>query len=261
MEEVREIKAYTYYLYHVPTGKKYYGYRWGNKCDPENDLWNKYFSSSKLVKKFIKDHGRDSFIAEVRKVFDCREAAHEYEQRFLHRVKAVEKTDWLNQAYDHGPFYSNISGTKRSEKTRQALRIAWETREPDSEETRARKKKAKAGVHVGEKNPMYGKPPSPESIAKGIETKKRNGTTSAGSNNGMYGRRMRWIYHPETGLIKRIDITEVLPIGWVFGMSPIQKRNIKNGMKNNLHSVESEQKRVATRKKNRMLKLLLKENK
>ena len=33
---------FTYYLYHKPTGKKYYGVRFKKGCHPD-DLWNKYF--------------------------------------------------------------------------------------------------------------------------------------------------------------------------------------------------------------------------
>ena len=99
-------KPYTYYLYHMPTGKKYYGSRIANRCDPEQDLWNKYFSSSDLVEALIKEHGKESFTAKVRKTFDGVTETREYEQRFLRRVKAVEKDDWLNQAYATGPFYN-----------------------------------------------------------------------------------------------------------------------------------------------------------
>jgi hypothetical protein len=94
----------------MPTGKKYYGSRVANRCEPEQDLWNEYFSSSKLVKILIKEQGKESFIAKVRKTFDNINDAHEYEQRFLHRVKAVEKEEWLNQAYAYGPFYNTASG-------------------------------------------------------------------------------------------------------------------------------------------------------
>jgi len=289
MEEVREFLAYTYYLYHVPTGKKYYGCRYANICEPKQDLWNEYFSSSELVKDLIREYGTESFVAEVRKLFETGQEAFEHEQKVLHRIKAVERTDWLNQAYALGPYYNHSikhseerirknreshlklysdpnyknpnKGSKRDESAKEKMRKAWETRLPDNEDTRARKKKAKAGVYVGEKNPMYGKPRRDESIEKELETKKRNGTLGVGEKNPMYGRRMKWIYHIETGISKRIDITEVLPEGWLFGMSPVHKENIGNAARNAVRTAESEQKRLATRKKNRMIKLNLLENK
>lgn len=245
MEETREFKAYTYYLYHMPTGKKYYGVRWANKCEPEQDLWHEYFSSSNLVKILIKEYGKDSFITQIRKTFDTVKEAHTYEQRFLRKIDAVKNDNWLNQSYACGPFYSypikhsedriqknreshlklysdpnykNVNvGSKRDDITRERMRTAWKNRTPDSEDTRAKKKRAKAGIHVGQKNPMYGRSLSAESIAKGLATKKRNGTSPTGSKNGMFGRKMKWIFNKETGLVKRLDHDKPLPIGWTYG--------------------------------------------
>jgi len=111
---MNKFKTYTYYLYHIPTAKKYYGYRFANKCEAEQDLWSTYFSSSELVKELIKEYGKESFRAEVRKLFDTREEAHEYEQRFLHKVKAVESKEWLNRAYANSSFYSVQFGNKNA---------------------------------------------------------------------------------------------------------------------------------------------------
>jgi hypothetical protein len=100
--------CYTYYLYHVPTGKKYYGSRVANKCAPELDLWNKYFSSSDLVEALIKEYGRDSFQPFVKKVFETIEAARYWEDRVLHKLDVIHKDEWLNQAYASGPFYGIV---------------------------------------------------------------------------------------------------------------------------------------------------------
>ena len=96
---------YTYYLYHVPTGKKYYGMQHGRVANPMN-LWKTYFSSSKKVKALIDKYGKDSFIAEVRKTFTTAEDCRLWEQTVLVRIKAIEKDDWLNQSLAHGKFYS-----------------------------------------------------------------------------------------------------------------------------------------------------------
>ena len=110
-------QAYTYYLYHVPTGQKYYGVRWANKCVPEQDLWNEYFGSSDLVKDLIKEYGKESFIAEVRKTFDTSQEARLWEERVLIRLKAPEKKEWLNSAYANGKFH--VSGPmKQKQKNR-----------------------------------------------------------------------------------------------------------------------------------------------
>lgn len=58
------IPAYVYYIRHIPTGKYYYGSRYNHIKSgmiPEDDLWVKYFSSSREVKKLIQETGTDSF--------------------------------------------------------------------------------------------------------------------------------------------------------------------------------------------------------
>jgi hypothetical protein len=165
--------CYTYYLYHVPTGKKYYGYRYANRCEPKQDLWNEYFSSSDLVEALIKDHGKESFTAEVRKVFDRYEEAHDYEQRFLRRVKAVEKDDWLNQAYMSGPhFRRDVSGENNPMFGRTG-------------------QTAPAFGRTGDKHPMFGKinPMQDKKHRKeSLELIRLNHADVSGENNPMFGK-------------------------------------------------------------------------
>jgi hypothetical protein len=87
---------YTYYLFHRPTGKKYYGVRYAKTCDPA-DLWVRYFSSSKKVKALILEYGKDSFVAEVRKTFFEVRSARLWEHNVLRRLKAVTSVTWLNE--------------------------------------------------------------------------------------------------------------------------------------------------------------------
>lgn len=89
---------YTYFVFHIPTGLKYYGSKYGKGSNPLT-FWKPggYFSSSKQVKTLIKDYGVDSFRAEVRKVFETPEQALSYEYRFLSKVNALQKEDWLNR--------------------------------------------------------------------------------------------------------------------------------------------------------------------
>jgi len=89
---------YTYFVFHIPTGKKYYGSKYGKGADP-NTFWktNGYFTSSAKVKCLLKEYGTDSFRAEVRKIFGTPEEALTYEYRFLKKVNALNKNDWLNE--------------------------------------------------------------------------------------------------------------------------------------------------------------------
>lgn len=87
---------FTYYLYHKPTGKKYYGVRTARGCHP-NDLWNTYFSSSELVKELIEVYGKESFDVEVRKVFENKRDALLWERHVLIRLQASRSEEWLNR--------------------------------------------------------------------------------------------------------------------------------------------------------------------
>lgn len=89
---------YTYFVLHIPTGLKYYGSKYGKGSNP-NTFWkpNGYFTSSEKVKKLIENYGADSFRSEVRKVFDTPDEALSYEYKFLKRVGALNKSDWLNE--------------------------------------------------------------------------------------------------------------------------------------------------------------------
>ena len=88
---------YTYYLHHKPTGFKYYGSKASYGAGPEL-FWKKggYFSSSEIVAYFVRRDGPESFDVRVTKIFDDPQKAKEHESKFLKKVKANKKDDWLN---------------------------------------------------------------------------------------------------------------------------------------------------------------------
>lgn len=89
---------YTYFVLHIPTGKKYYGSKYGKDSNPDR-FWKSggYFTSSTKIKDLLQEYGADSFRAEVRKVFDTPDQALNYEYRFLNKVDALNKVEWLNE--------------------------------------------------------------------------------------------------------------------------------------------------------------------
>ena len=188
---------YTYYLYHVPTGKKYYGCQYGNNAHPSN-LWTIYFTSSEYVEELIKMYGKESFIAEVRKTFHSGEKARYWEDRVLHRLKAPERDDWLNKAYACGPAYYDWTNRKHR---------------PDSLE-----KISKNHADVsGEKNPMYHKTHSVEAREKIRQA--RLGTKHSEEFCESTRARVtgtKWIYNLETKETRRTK-EEILPDGYAFG--------------------------------------------
>ena len=125
---------FTYLVKHIPTNRYYYGVRFRKKCHP-NDLWTKYFTSSKKVKGLIKKYGKKSFQFEIRKTFKTQKQAREWEHKVLRRMKVVERKDFLNQ-----------SDNKRIDP------------------------KLLSRMRKGKGNPMYGKKLTKEHVRKIIET-------------------------------------------------------------------------------------------
>jgi len=87
---------FTYLLKHIPTNRYYYGVKFKKGCHP-NDLWTKYFTSSKKVKSLIRKYGKKSFIFEVRKTFKTAKQAMNWEHKVLRRMKVIYRNDFLNQ--------------------------------------------------------------------------------------------------------------------------------------------------------------------
>jgi group I intron endonuclease len=108
---------FTYYLYHKPTQRKYYGVRYKKGCHP-SDLWNKYFSSSRVVKLLIEKYGLDSFEFEVRKTFSNKEDAIEWEHQVLKRIGVVGKGEWINASVGKS---SPANGRVYSEETKKKM--------------------------------------------------------------------------------------------------------------------------------------------
>lgn len=131
---------YTYFLYHKPTGFKYYGVKFSKRANPEL-FWvpGGYYSSSVKVKALINQYGADSFRAEVRKTFASAEEAVRYEYRFLIKVNAVTKSDWLNQCAISDKFYCMMGDEARkkaSERMKKQMKGVVPT--PESNQKRSK---------------------------------------------------------------------------------------------------------------------------
>jgi len=87
---------YTYKLVFKPTGQYYYGVRYANGCHP-NDLWDKYFTSSRHVHNLIKEYGLSSFEYGATKTFTNKKDAINYEHQVLLRVKADVNGKFINK--------------------------------------------------------------------------------------------------------------------------------------------------------------------
>jgi hypothetical protein len=98
-----ETIPYTYKLIFKPTGQYYYGVRYAKNCNP-NDLWDKYFTSSKHIHKLIKEYGLNSFIIKITKTFTNKVDAIDYEYSILNRVKANKNCKFINKTNNKALF-------------------------------------------------------------------------------------------------------------------------------------------------------------
>jgi hypothetical protein len=116
--------AYTYLITHKITGEYYYGFRCGNithRRTPEEDLWIKYFTSSKKIKSLIKQYGADSFDCNILLKDSNKENCYIYEQELI--SKNINDEKCLNQYCNLNGIWSR-AGTIHSEETKEKIRIA-----------------------------------------------------------------------------------------------------------------------------------------
>jgi len=85
---------YTYLIGWKHLDKWYYGVRFAKNCNP-SELWKTYFTSSKHVKRFVKENGLPDII-QIRKTFDTSERAQLFEYKVLRRLKVTKNNKWLN---------------------------------------------------------------------------------------------------------------------------------------------------------------------
>jgi len=166
--------SYTYLIGWSNLDLWYYGVRFANKCHPSQDLWHKYFTSSKLVKKYRKSFGEPDVI-QIRKIFTEKEKAIAWEFKVLKRIQVLEDNKWLNRA---------ISGAVVNKKGLANHRFGVITPHQVKEKISLRVKER--GGHKGIKNPMYGNTHSIESLK--LMSKNRKGLT-AGEKNPMFDKK------------------------------------------------------------------------
>jgi hypothetical protein len=158
------MKPYTYLIKHIPTGLVYYGLRTANKVSPQEDLWIHYFTSSPKVHKLIEETGKDSFLTEIRQVFDSTEKAVNWEPRVLRRCKVLHDPKWINQ---------NIAG------------YIVPTEESNKKISDFHKDKPKTEEH--KRNLSLSQKGKPKKYIQTIEHKRKNSLANSGKNNPMYG--------------------------------------------------------------------------
>ena len=174
---------YTYLITFLPTGQQYYGVRTKRGCNP-TDLWNSYYTSSKVVRQLIAQHGCGAFTTQVRKTFTTREAALLWEHRVLRRLDAARTPHWLNKNNGDKKFIKEgktMNGKKHAEDAKQRMSIN----------------------SSGEKNPNWGGKAFTDESRRKIsearkgskhtpESRKKMSAAQSGENNPNYGKKFHW---------------------------------------------------------------------
>jgi hypothetical protein len=86
---------YTYYIGWSSLNKWYYGVRFAKGCNPQ-DLWKKYFTSSKEVKLLREKFGEPDII-KIDKTFLDSNEAREYEHQVLKFLDVGRNEIWVNK--------------------------------------------------------------------------------------------------------------------------------------------------------------------
>jgi hypothetical protein len=130
--------CYTYIIGWSDLNKYYYGVRVANALAPKEDLWNEYFTSSQVVKKYRDAYGEPD-VVKIDAEFDVREDALAYELNYLKENKCVTSDVWLNQAAF--PMVDNRGRVITDEEKRKisaSVKASWKNRAHRKKETKPR---------------------------------------------------------------------------------------------------------------------------
>lgn len=181
-----EPTPYTYFIMWRNTNAKYYGCQYGKTANPENILTGKYTTSSKTVKEYWKKYGPPDIVV-IHRTFSSAAECRLYEHKYLRRVKAVYKNDWLNKSDSKAILTDNYTekSWKNSHKSRR-LHIDTDTKfkeymakkfidnmHSDTANKKRKKTFARIKHSQGKNNPRFGAVLTPETLQKISEARKK----------------------------------------------------------------------------------------
>ena len=105
---------FTYLLKWTIHQKSYYGVRYKDSATLES-IGTTYFSSSKYVKKFIKENGNPD-VVEIRRIFKDKNSAKSWEEKVIRRIKAIKNPNWLNMGNNN-----SFKGVTCNDEVRKAI--------------------------------------------------------------------------------------------------------------------------------------------
>ena len=140
---------YTYLVGWSEHSIYYYGVRYANGCSPE-DLWEEYFTSSKVVSEKRSALGEPD-VVQIRKRFKTKSQAQKWEETVLRRMKVVGREDFLNRslvgAYDWSGRKRNPFTDEHKEKLAEANRGKKQSQDSKDKISKALKGKPKSAEH------------------------------------------------------------------------------------------------------------------
>lgn len=153
---------YTYLIGWSKLNRFYYGCRYSKNCHPD-DLWKTYFTSSKHVRRFRKEHGEPDII-EIRKTFESRRKCLEWETKVLIKLDVNNNDLFLNKttnkaispivaAHAKGKTYEQIYGYDKAQELRKSRSLSNSKRRM-STETKTKMSNSRLGKYKGNNNPM-----------------------------------------------------------------------------------------------------------
>lgn len=140
---------YTYRITWSALNKHYYGVRFAKGCTPD-DLFVTYFTSSKYVASYIKEHGYPDII-QVRKVFvgeDSINRAREWEHRVLTKLNVTDRDDYINKSTGKSiPVMRGCDNPMSNPINRNKQRLSVNTEEVRLKQSLRRKERVANGTH------------------------------------------------------------------------------------------------------------------
>ena len=110
---------YTYLIGWSELDLWYYGVKFGKSADPEK-FWVNYFTSSKYVKN-LRDEFGEPDVREIRKTFNSKESASDWERKVIRRLGAVWSDKWINRGNGGHEFNPPPELRARSKTCRQKI--------------------------------------------------------------------------------------------------------------------------------------------
>lgn len=110
---------YTYLIGWSELDLWYYGVKFGKSADPSK-FWVNYFTSSKYVQSIRAEFGEPD-VREIRKTFDTKEEAAEWERKVIRRLNAVWSDKWINRGNGGHEFNPPPEMRARSKTCRQKI--------------------------------------------------------------------------------------------------------------------------------------------